>query len=66
MTQLLISPLTIIVHFRLHHTVHGFYVSRKGGTGGSGRGYLQGAVHIAAARAAVKQPWLAPVEPLRL
>ena len=33
-----------------HHTVHGFYVSRKegGGTKGSGWGHLQGDMHMAA------------------
>ena len=58
------------MHFWLHHTVqyacrkdslvHGFCVSRKGGTEGGGWDHLQGAVHVAALPLAVEGLWLVP------
>ena len=45
-------PCKPLVHFWLHHTalVRGFWISRKGGTGGGGWGCLQRYMHMVAAR----------------
>ena len=40
--------------------MHGFCVSRKGGTGEGGWDHSQGAVLMAAARPGCKRAWLAP------
>ena len=58
-----------IVHFWLYHIVvsctlaHGFWISRKGGTGGGGWGHLVGDMHMVTASLG---SWLGPGELLNL
>ena len=57
------SALLVISHCGLCTLAHGFWISRKGGTGGGGWGHLVGDMHMVTASLG---SWLGPGELLNL